>query len=58
MYAINFFIYVATSKDFRSVYQLFLSDILESVRNIVRHHIAQPKESAKEEEEDNVPFHL
>ena len=58
MYAINFFIYVATSKDFRSVYQLFLSDILESVRNIVRHHIAQPKESAKKEEEDNVPFHL
>ena len=61
MYAINFFIYVATSKDFRSVYQLFLSDILESGRNIVRRHQekAQPKELAKEEEEeDNVPFHL
>ena len=61
MYAINFFIYVATSKDFRSVYQLFLCDILESGTNIVRRHwgIAVPKEFAKEEEqEDNIPFHL
>ena len=58
MYAINFFIYVATSKDFRSVYQLFLSDILESGTNILRRHKALPKEFAKEEEQQNVPFHL
>ena len=59
MYAINFFIYVATSKDFRSVYRLFLSDILESGGKIVRRQqqTDEPKVFAKEKE-DIVPYHL
>ena len=67
MYAINFFIYVATSKDFRSVYQRFLCDMLhlscdrlQRAKNILVFNkpVAYTHNTAIEDKEVDSPGHL
>ena len=67
MYAINFFIYVATSKDFRSVYQRFLCDMLhlscgslQGAKNILvfKKPVAFTHDTSIEDKEVDSPGHL